>query len=130
MSDVEDEAILHHYATRAELNEVFVGHTVTVVNDDTIRLNDGTLLQIVPNEGGWGCGCGSYDITELNGCDNIITGCKIVSQGNDDEGFVYRLYVYSGYTKVNLVTVNGHDGTGQYGTGFAIFVREKGQTHE
>lgn len=116
--------VLDDCSTRAELNAVFVGRTVAVVNGDTIRLDDGTVLQIVPNEGGMGCGCGSYDITELNGCDNIITGCKIVEQENGDF-VVYRLYVYSGYSKINLLTVAGHDGTGQYGSGFEIFVCEK-----
>lgn len=122
---------LTHDSSRSRLNEVFVGHTVTVASDDTLTLDDGTVLHIVANEGAWGCGCGSYLITELNGCNNIITGCKIVTDepepySTSEDAHIYRLFVYSGHRRINLLTVEGDDGTGMYGTGFAIYVQQEG----
>lgn len=128
---MERDPDLTHGSSRSHLNGVFVGRTVTVASEDTLTLDDGTVLHIVPNEGAWGCGCGSYFITELNGCDNIITGCTIVTDdpkpdSDRDDAHVYRLFVYSGHKKINLLTVEGDDGTGMYGTGFAIYVQSKG----
>lgn len=112
---------LSHESTREQLNDIFVGRTVTVINGDMLELDDGTMLTIHPNEGGL-CGCGSYDITELNGCDNIITGSKLVETPGADDSYTWRLFVYSGHQKINLLTVEGADGTGMYGTGFVIYV--------
>lgn len=123
---------LSHASTRAELNAVFVGRTVVAVGEDQLLLDDGTELRIVPNEGGAICGCGAYGISELNDCDNIITGAKIVKddhlpERHDDNQHVYQLFVFSGHKKINLLTVGGADGNGMYGTGFTIYVNPPAQ---
>lgn len=118
---------LNDASTREELNAVFVGRTVIAVGEDQLLLDDGTELRIVPNEGGAICRCGAYRITELNDCDNIITGAKVVKDDrrparSDDGQHIYRLFVFSGHKKINLLTVEGADNNGMYGTGFTINV--------
>lgn len=122
--DVAPDAWLDHHSTRDDLNAVFVGRTVAVADSDKLILDDGTELLIVVAEPS--C-CSGYDITELNGCDNIITGANIVhTEGIDPDRtdpHTYQLFVYSGHKKINLLTVDGDDGSGQYGTGFVIYVQ-------
>jgi len=124
---VDKPSELSDDSTREELNAVLVGRTVVSVGEDQLLLDDGTELRIVPNEGGAVCGCGAYEITGLNDCDNVITGAKIVvdkhlPESHEDDHHIYQLFVFSGHKKINLLTVEGTDGTGMYGTGFTIYV--------
>ena len=56
-----------------QIRETLLGRTVTRVSDDTLLLDNGTTLRIVPNEGCGGCNSGWYDIVALNDCPVIIT---------------------------------------------------------
>lgn len=107
--------------------ELFVGKSVKKVADDQLELSDGTVLQIIPNEGGCSCGAGDYDLISLNGCENIITNAELVvtedSRSDEwEDGKKYEIFVYSGYTRINLATIQGDDGNGYYGTGFWVKV--------
>jgi hypothetical protein len=108
------------------IRALFVGRRVTKVDAGRLRLDDGTELQIVPNEGCGGCTAGWYELTALNGCDNVITRAEVEVQKNPDdkyeEEFIYTLFVYAENQKINLATVEGDDGNGYYGTGFEIVV--------
>lgn len=108
------------------INALFVGRTVTKIAEDRLRLDDGTELQIVANEGCGGCSSGWYDLKALTGCDNVITRAEVVeedlSADDLDDERRYTLFVYANNEKVNLATIEGDDGNGYYGTGFEIIV--------
>lgn len=112
-----------YYSDKEEIVELFVGKSVQKITDDTLLLSDGTVLEIVPNDGGCSCGGGDYDIAVLNGAENIITNVEIVE--NEVEGWKtsYDIFVLTGDQRINLLSVQGHDGSGYYGTGYWIQVR-------
>lgn len=114
-----------HEAIRA----VLLGRTVTKVAEDQLQLDDGTVLTLTGNDGGCACSAGCYDLTELNGCDNIITAVEFVNDpgGDDYEGDhegVYEIFVFADNQKINLATFCGTDGNGYYGTGYSIHVQK------
>jgi hypothetical protein len=114
-----------------ELRALLVGHSIAKVADDRLELDDGTILTIIPNEGGCSCGAGDYELTELNGCENVVTDVRTETEeipdpaypGDDETGMtVYRIYVFAVEERVNLMAVTGDDGNGYYGTGYEIQV--------
>ena len=105
---------------------VLVGHSVAVVNEDTLLLDDGTELVLFGNMGCAGCPSGEYNLTELNGVDNIITKVELVNSPTDGDDGLYQIFVYADNVKVNLATFAGSDGNGWYGTGYKINVKRKG----
>ena len=111
------------------IKNLLIGHRVEKVGDDTLRLDDGTVLRLKGNDGGCSCGAGDYDLTELNGCDNVITSVELVdhsvsddNRGKGEEG-VYRIFVFAEDKRINLATFEGDDGNGYYGTGYTIEVQ-------
>jgi hypothetical protein len=109
------------------ISALLVGRKVVAVVDDRMQLDDGTILVFTGAEGGCSCGAGDYELTELNGCDNIITAVELVNSPSGDdypegEG-AYRIFVYADNTKINLATFEGTDGNGYYGTGYYITVK-------
>lgn len=110
---------------KAEIEALLVGRTVTKVADDTLLLDDGRRLQFVGHEGGCSCGAGDYDLTELNGVDNVITEVEFVDSPDgdyDDGDGHYRIFVFADNVRVNLATFEGSDGNGCYGTGYSIHI--------
>src|SRR5688572_918686 len=112
------------------ITELLMGRTVTKVSDAELRLDDGTILRFEGNDGGCACSAGCYDLTELNGCDNIITKVELYNSpdseyGDGGEG-VYRIFVCADNQEVNLATFEGTDGNGYYGTGYSITVKPVG----
>lgn len=109
------------------ISRLLVGHAVTKVAEDHLLLDDGTVLKLFGNDGGCACSSGCYDLTELNGVDNVITSVEIEANPDDDgsaayEG-TYRIFVFADNQKINLATFVGTDGNGYYGTGFHILIR-------
>jgi len=129
------------------ITNLLLGRKVTKVADDHLLLDDGTVLKFIGHEGGCSCGAGDYDVTALNGVDNVITDVKFdyhpagdfipyeshegdeidprncpYGPSEDWKGH-YRIWVYAENEKVNLMEVTGSDGNGYYGTGFGILVR-------
>lgn len=140
MDDLITETYAFHDNSLAELDQndaggirdLFLGHSVEKVTDDHLRLDDGTLLRVVPNSGGCSCGAGDYELADLNGCPNVITKVEVVTEDTgpvDEDGWAgedphtYRVFVYAENQRVNLLTVEGDDGNGYYGTGYSILVR-------
>ncbi len=106
--------------------DLLVGRRVTKVADDTLRLDNGTELVFVGNDGGCSCGAGDYDLTALNDVDNIITRVDFLDSpsGDDLDGDGrYEIFVFADNQLVNLATFTGSDGNGYYGTGYSITVR-------
>lgn len=128
MSDVTH--LRHHQED--EIRELLMGHSVTKLSDDNLVLDNGVTLQLVGNDGGCGCNSGCYDLTELNGVDNIITDVQFESPGIDDYdgtgGYedvsgTYKIFVFADNQKINLAEFYGTDGNGFYGTGYHIYFR-------
>lgn len=106
------------------ITDLLMGHSVTVTGSDRLRLDDGTELEIIPNQGGCVCSAGDYELTALNGIENIITRVELaVENPGEDQDTSYKIFVYAGDERVNLASIDGSDGTGYYGTGYEIRVR-------
>lgn len=116
-----------HETDHAAIIELLVGRTVTKVDEETLLLDNGVSLKLRGNEGGCSCGAGDYELTELNGVDNVITAIEFVDSPDGDEHpdvaeGVYRIFVFADNTRINLATFTGSDGNGYYGTGYSIEV--------
>lgn len=111
-----------HDAIRALL----LGRKVHKVADDHLLLDNGTVLRVVPNEGGCSCGAGDYYLTDLNDVDNVITNVEFVDEPDDDweaDGGYYEIFVVAEDKHIRLMRVEGTDGNGYYGTGYRVLVR-------
>ena len=107
------------------IERLLIGHSVTV-DGDALVLDDGTRLNVRPNEGCGGCDSGWYQIEALNGCENAITAVHF-DESDDGEGENprhFRIFVLAEGipTKTELLHVAGDDGNGYYGTGYMIDV--------
>ena len=128
------------------ITELLVGRRVAKVDGEHLLLDDGTVIKAIGHAGGCACGAGDYDLTVLNGVDNIITRVSYdyapAGDGDDWEtgpeksghpddpkdkwtGY-YRIFVFADHQQINLMQFEGSDGNGYYGTGFEILVRPPG----
>lgn len=118
--------------TAEQLQEILVGHSIRKVTENTLELDNGQRLKIVPNEGCGGCSSGWYDLTELNESPNVITRVETEEATSaDGYGTSYRIYVYAENQQIKLAQVDGDDGNGYYGTGYEVVVApatDKGPT--
>lgn len=118
--------ITYDETAKAEIEQLLIGRKVTKVADDTLLLDDGRKLRFVGNDGGCACPSGCYDLTELNGVDNVITKVEFVDDPDENEyrpeSGSYRIFVFADNRKVNLAAFEGTDGNGYYGTGYQIHV--------
>ena len=89
----------------------------------TMKLDDGTVLEIVANEGCGGCSNGWYYLDELNKCENTITNVELVyDQKGSDE--VIQIFVYAEDKPIKAIDVYGDEGNGYYGRGFTIRIEK------
>ena len=113
-----------------DFKELLIGHSVKKVNNSTLELDNGIILEFEGNEG-CVCGAGEYCITELNGCNNIITNVEFVDELVDGDYWgdehSYKIFVFSEDKKIKLMQCDGDDGNGYYGTGYHIQVKLKGE---
>lgn len=115
-----------------ELSALLVGRKVAKVDERTLLLDDGTVLDVRGNEGGCVCSAGDYELTTLNGVDNVITSVQIEDgyvDSDQDEDYEYgaqwyRIFVYAQNEQLLLAEFEGDDGNGYYGTGFNITVKK------
>jgi hypothetical protein len=111
------------------ITALLLGRKVTKVADDTLVLDDSRVLKFIGHDGGCACSSGCYDLTELNGVDNVITRVEFVNDpaGDDHNGEgTYQIFVYADNVRINLATFEGTDGNGYYGTGYEIRVLAPG----
>lgn len=118
-----------------EIAQLLVGRRVEKVSENTLLLDDGTLLEVQGNEGGCACSAGDYDLTELNSVDNAIMSVSIEDRYKSDEerdeddwyggAQIYTIFVYAENEKIKLAEFEGDDGNGYYGTGFQITVKKR-----
>lgn len=116
------------HTQKDQIQALLLGHSIRVIDDHTVTLDNGTVLELPDTDGGCACNAGCYDLVTLQGIDNVITKVEFVDDpaGDDHPGKeegVYQIFVYAQNTKVNLATWKGSDGNGYYGTGYHIRVR-------
>lgn len=104
-------------ASQAQLRELLLWHSVVKVADDTLALDNGVQLRVVPNSGCGGCELGNYVLAELNDSPNAITAVDF----EDVDGETYRIFVIAEDRRLKLAEVTGSD-NGYYGTGYWVEV--------
>jgi hypothetical protein len=118
--------IIGHYQ-EDKIKNLFIGRKVVKAEGSELTLDDGTVLQVIPNDGGCSCGAGDYYLDNLNKFDNVITDVEIkavpYSDSEWESGYTYQLFVYSGGISTSVADIKGDDGNGYYGTGFEIYVK-------
>jgi hypothetical protein len=123
----------------ADTRALLLGRRITAVKlgaeagdgvwlDGQLTLDDGTVIDVVPNDGGCSCGAGDYVLTHLATVDNVITDVRLAvdQDGDGEDAKTYRIFVFAGNEEINAVTVAGDDGNGYYGTGYELHVKRSG----
>ncbi len=118
--------MIGHYQ-EDKIKSLFIGRKVVKAEGSELTLDDGTVLQVIPNDGGCSCGAGDYYLDNLNKFDNVITDVEIKAVPYSDDtwesSYTYQLFVYSGGISTSVADIKGDDGNGYYGTGFDIYVK-------
>ena len=126
---MEKEKIINYFyeTDEEDIKQLLIGRKVEKINYKSLQLDNGQILEIIPNEGCC-CGSGCYDIEELNGCENVITNVELVDDLISEDSWgtkhSYKIFVYAENKKIKLLQVDGDDGNGYYGTGYEIVVKE------
>ena len=106
-----------------EIEELLLGHKVTVDDYDNLVLDNGVVLQINPNIGCGGCESGNYYLEHIASVNNVITNVEFVEEFEDDCYYEhYKIFVIADGMTTELLDVYGTDGNGYYGTGYTIDV--------
>lgn len=106
-----------------EIEELLLGHKVTVDDYDNLVLDNGVMLQINPNIGCYSCESGNYYLQHISSVNNAITNVEFVEEFEDDCYYEhYRIFVIADGMTTELLDVYGTDGNGYYGTGYTIDV--------
>lgn len=106
-----------------EIEELLLGHKVTVDDYDNLVLDNGVVLKIYPNIGCYGCESGNYYLQHISSVNNAITNVEFVEEFEDDCYYEhYRIFVIADGMTTELLDVYGTDGNGYYGTGYTIDV--------
>ncbi len=125
---------IDHYETD-KIKKVLIGRRILIAKESTLILDDGTILQIVPNQGGCSCGAGDYYLDNINKFDNVITDVEVKTFGGEagmwgEDAHTYQLFVYSGGISTSVADISGDDGNGYYGTGFELYVKHVAKVPE
>lgn len=106
-----------------EIEELLLGHKVTVDDYDNLVLDNGVVLQINPNIGCYCCESGNYYLQHISSVNNAITNVEFVEEFEDDCYYEhYKIFVIADGMTTELLDVYGTDGNGYYGTGYTIDV--------
>lgn len=106
-----------------EIEELLLGHKVTVDDYDNLVLDNGVVLQINPNIGCGGCESGNYYLEHIASVNNAITNVEFVEEFEDNCYYEhYKIFVIADGMTTELLDVYGTDGNGYYGTGYTIDV--------
>lgn len=105
-----------------EIEELLLGHKVTVDDYDNLVLDNGVVLQINPNIGCGGCESGNYYLEHIASVNNAITNVEFVDDFDAEYYKHYKIFVVADGMTTELLDVYGTDGNGYYGTGYTIDV--------
>lgn len=119
------------YDEEERIKALLLGRRVVSAENGTLTLDNGTTLDVLPNEGCGGCSSGWFYLEELNECNNAIMDVEFdcVDIDTDSGDTSYRIFVYADglHGKKTLLRVEGTDGNGYYGTGYRLEVTIKGE---
>lgn len=126
----EDSMEELYYNDEKEITDLLMFRKIVEVkNGDTLILDNGLELEVVPNDGCGRCASGGYEISELNVCDNAITNVEfqeVEYESRDSwQDYSYRIFVIAENKRIKILQVDGTDGNGYYGTGYSINVKIK-----
>ena len=106
-----------------EIEELLLGHKVTVDDYGNLVLDNGVVLQINPNIGCGACESGNYYLEHIASVNNAITNVEFVEEFEDDCYYEhYKIFVIADGMTTELLDVYGTDVNGYYGTGYTIDV--------
>ena len=98
-----------------EIEELLLGHKVTVDDYDNLILDNVIMLQINPNIGCGGCESGNYYLEHIASVNNAITNVEFVEEFEDDCYYEhYKIFVIADGMTTELLDVYGTDGNGYY----------------
>lgn len=110
-----------------EITELLLGRKViAVLGNDTLVLDTGMEIEVVPNSGCSGCASGGYGIDYINSCEAVITSVRLSDEDGDPHGedaHIYKIHVLAANKEQVLLSVSGDDGNGCYGTGYTLNVK-------
>ncbi|OOB90716.1 DUF7448 domain-containing protein [Rathayibacter sp. VKM Ac-2630] len=121
---------------KQKIADLLVGRRIVAADkeEQTLTLDDGMVVRVEPNEGGCACSAGDYELASLATVDNAITSVDVLDEafadtrGSDyqyaEDPHRYRISVYAGGVATDVAVIEGDDGNGYYGTGFALVVTE------
>ena len=138
--DREDGVRVLTHDDQEQISALLMGRKVSKADGEHLLLDNGVTIKAIGHDGGCACSAGCYDLSVLNGVDNIITRVEYDYQPAGDydtdrtgshpddpsdkwTGF-YRVFVFAENQQINLMQFDGSDGNGYYGTGFELLVRE------
>lgn len=120
-----DKLKTYGFEEEDEIRALLVGRKVVGTGDDTLKLDNGTILRIIPNEG-CPCGSGDYALRHVSQVSSAIMDVRFGKEldGSPDDWAtqVYRVFVLADGLMTELFSVEGTDGNGYYGTGYEVEV--------
>lgn len=117
------------YSNEDGIRDLLIGRSIVQAGGESLTLDDGTVLTIVPNDGCHGCPSGNYWIEELNQSPiNAIMAVEFEAEDSNEDAYcevdtTYRIFVLAENTRIKLLEVQGSDGNGYYGSGYWIEVK-------
>lgn len=136
----EDGVKVLDHTEQDRITELLMGRKIDKVDAEHLLLDNGTVIKAIGHDGGCACSAGCYDLSVLNGVDNVITRVEYDYHPAGDGEYPqrgghpddpedewtgwYRIFVFADHQQINLMQFDGSDGNGYYGTGFEILVRE------
>ena len=117
-----------HHSEKDRIRDLLMGKSVSKIAEDHLELSDGTVVKVLPNEGGCICSAGDYYLKALNESPNVITNVEFDYEPHGDHDRIYedgwyRVFVVAFEERINLFNIEGNDGNGYYGTGYSLLVR-------
>ncbi|RYN12839.1 hypothetical protein PG2022B_0937 [Bifidobacterium animalis subsp. animalis] len=100
--------------------EQLIGHRIIRVDDNTVELDDGTVLEF---KGASDC-CAWFDVRVHGGAcpDNVITAVTVSYADNPRAAEEYDLHVLSDATEIAAIHVEGDPPSGYYCKSFTLRV--------
>ena len=112
------------------LQSALIGHKIVKIDMSRhmLTLDNDSMIHFIANRGCGGCCSGNYDITEFNPevIDNVITNVTLSERDSDDpdswQDKIYEIFVFAENQEMKLLSCEGSDGNGCYGTGYRILI--------
>lgn len=116
----------YSFCDEKEIKELLMFRKIVEVQGDSMILDNGVKLNVLPNIGCC-CGAGNYYVENIASVPNAITDVIFSEDYYEKDGeymTAYKIYVICEgiQGEQELLKVSGTDGNGYYGTGYEIEV--------